>query len=105
MTADKDTTDGVIHVSFAYPQTGIGVLYDQMVPQLLVDGSLVASGWEDVDVPVAAGEHKIAVRLPFGVFKALARADARVIIKAGDRLSIVYSAPNAPGSRGDLREI
>jgi hypothetical protein len=105
MTVDKETGDGVIHVSFGYPQTGIGVLYDQMVPQLLVDGSLVASGWDDVDVPVAAGEHKVMVRLPFGVFKALARADAMVTVKAGDRLSIVYSAPSAPGSRGKLRKV
>lgn len=105
MTGDKETVGSVIHVSFAYPQTGIGVLYDQMVLQLSVDGSLVASGWDEVDVPVAAGQHKITVRLAFGVFTTLARADAKVIVKAGDRVSLAYLAPIAPGYRGELREV
>lgn len=84
---------GMLRVTLAHPS--LTRLYRTSTPQLSVDGvDQPVRGWGTHTVAVAAGPHRVAVRVvpkngePFGL------AEASAVVELGAQTAVEYRAPH-----------
>ncbi len=106
---------GALHITFKYPTSAIGRLYEQVAPILLVDGVQTdAHGWTERQLPLASGPHRVEVQAPLAIprrrakappdrVESIGRAERHITVSDGEVAALEYYAPRSPASPGSLR--